>query len=160
MSSPGTDSRQRWFVLVLCASTALVYCGTYLLPVIQYPLASRATTRLSPEQFQRQLATHLNDVEQAERWLEQTAQQGEPEAQYALGNLLVTGDASGKLAPDWIAAYAWLTLAGQGGEVKAFHLRYELQEHVSPAQIFLAEQQAAQIKLATSQPSAHESPRQ
>ena len=74
----------------------------------------------------------LKDDKAAVKWYRRAAEQGYADAQFNLGVMCHTGDA---LPKDYVAAYAWYSLAAFDGDEIGAESRDEVAKQMTPEQI-------------------------
>lgn len=70
--------------------------------------------------------------EKAFHWFEKAAKQGEPQAQYQLGEMLLNGEG---VKQDKVAAYSWFSLASEQNQPQAIVKQAQLKTELSRSQI-------------------------
>lgn len=70
--------------------------------------------------------------EKAFHWFEKGAKQGDPQAQYQVGEMLLNGDG---VKQDKVAAYSWFSLASQQNQPQAIVKQAQLKSELSSSQI-------------------------
>ena len=81
--------------------------------------------------------------EEAAKWYEKAAKQGEPNAQLSLGAMYYEGRG---VPQNYIKAHMWLNLATAGGAKNARRDRDKLAARMTPAQIAEAQRLASEWK--------------
>ena len=85
------------------------------------------------------------DLHKAVELYRRAAEHGDAKAQSNLGFMYYEGLGVEK---DLIAAYKWLTVSGDQGEITAVKMRDEVEDRMNPEQIARAEREALEFKVA------------
>ena len=83
------------------------------------------------------------DYREAAKWTRKAAEQGLAEAQYGLGYMYAEGEG---VPQDFLQAHAWMNLAAGQGDKRAAELRDRVATRMTPAQVFEAQQLAAELR--------------